>query len=338
MLPAISQPGITIVILPILALICDQMERCQKKQIPVATLYGGLPEAHKQQLLHDLSLPTCVFKLLYITPEFLVEDTVLHNILKSLLQTRQIQQFVIDECHCVSLWGKEFRPAYLKLSFLREEYPCVPIVMLTATATVDVQQDVCAVLSVAEPVIIKDKYDKPNLRYIVNYKDNKLCDSIVQEIKCCDCSIVYGTTRTECENMSAKLCAQGINAKAYHGDMSKTLKDELFQKWKSGQLKCLVSTKAFGMGVDKPNVRVVIHMSMPNSMEDYYQETGKGGGGGRDGLPCKCILYFSPADAIKHIQAIYRQHYDTPAVLNSRYNHLQKFFYFCFQHDVCRRR
>ena len=119
----------------------------------------------------------------------------MHNILKSLLQTRQIQQFVIDECHCVSLWGKEFRPAYLKLSFLHEEYPCVPIVMLTATATVDVQQDVCAVLSVAEPVIIKDKYDKPNLRYIVNYKDNKLCDSIVQEIKCCDCSIVYGTTR-----------------------------------------------------------------------------------------------------------------------------------------------
>jgi superfamily II DNA helicase RecQ len=145
-----------------------------------------------------------------------------------------------------------------------------------------------SVLSVSHPVIIQETYTKPNLVYIVKYKDNKLCDNIVEEVKGYDCSIVYCSTRCDCENMCAKLCARGVNAKAYHGDMSKSLKEDCFQRWISGDIKCLVSTKAFGMGVDKPDVRAVIHMPMPSSMEDYYQETGRGG---RDGLPCRCILF-----------------------------------------------
>ena len=137
MLPAISQPGIcTIVIEPILAIISDQLTHCRQKHIPAVALYGGLQEDYKQQILHDLCLSTNPFKLLYTTPEFLIEDTKLHNILKDLSSKGQIQRFVVDECHCVSLWGREFRPAYLKLNFLREEFTLVPIVMLTATADV----------------------------------------------------------------------------------------------------------------------------------------------------------------------------------------------------------
>lgn len=334
-LPAVSQPGITIVIEPIIALISDQIAHCQERNIPAAALYSGLLETYKQQVLHDLSLPLNPFKLLYTTPECLVGDSALHYVLNSLSSRGNIQRFVVDECHCVSLWGREFRPAYLKLGFLRKQCPSVPIVMLTATSTHDVQQDVCSVLSVTEPIVVKDNYNKPNIMYTIEYKDGKLDERIATEIKDCNCSIVYGSTRSECEAMCAKLGARNVNAKTYHGDMSKHLKKEIFERWMSGDVKCLICTKAFGMGVDKPDVRVIIHISLPSCMEDYYQETGRGG---RDGCTCKCILYFSPVDANRHIHSIFRQNNHMLDVLNKRYRHFQEFFYFCFQTGLCRRR
>ena len=175
MLPAVSQSGITIVIEPTLALISDQIEHCKERNIPAVALYGGLNETYKQQVLHDLKLPVNPYKLLYTTPEFLVTDIGLQNVLNSLSSRKSIQRFVVDECHCLSSWGREFRPAYLKLSLLCKQFPFVPIIMLTATATEDVQQDVCSVLSVIEPIVIRDNYNKENLMYIVANKDGKLC-------------------------------------------------------------------------------------------------------------------------------------------------------------------
>ncbi|CAB3999537.1 ATP-dependent DNA helicase Q-like 4A isoform X2 [Paramuricea clavata] len=210
MLPAVSTPGITIVVEPILALISDQIAHCQERNIPAAALYGGLQEAYKQQVLHDLKLPNNPFKLLYTTPEFLVADIALQSVLEKLSSQGSIQRFVIDECHCVSLWGKEFRPAYMKLDFIRKQFPSVPIVMLTATATNQIQQDVCSALAVTEPIVIRDNYNRPNLVYHVVRKNGNLCDRIVSEVKDCECSIVYGSTRSECEAMCAKLCARGI--------------------------------------------------------------------------------------------------------------------------------
>ncbi len=269
----------------ILALISDQIAHCQERNIPAAALYGGMHEAYKQQILHDLKLSINPFKLLYTTPELLVADTALQNVLNNLSSQGSIQRFVIDECHCVSLWGREFRPAYVKVC---KQFPSVPIVMLTTTATDHIQQDVCYLLSVTEPIVVREDYNKPNLMYTVVYKEGKLCDKIVSEVKDCNCSIVYGSTRFECEEMCAKLCARGSISKAYHGDMSKLLKQETYERWKSGDIKFLVCTKAFGMEVDKPDVRIIIHTSMPCCMEDYYQETGRGG---RDGFP---IDMYSP--------------------------------------------
>jgi bloom syndrome protein len=333
-LPAVSQTGVTVIVEPITALIADQIDHCRSKNISAAALYGELQEDVKQHILHDLNLDVPPFKLLYTTPEFLVADTSFHTVMKKLNLNGNIQRFVIDECHCVSLWGREFRPSYLRLNFLRKLFPSVQIVMLTATSTYYVQQDVCSVLSVVEPVVLRDSYNKLNLQYVIENKDGKLDERIAGEIKDSSCSLVYGSTRLECEAMCAKLVKRGVKARAYHGDMSKLLKKDTFEKWMSGKIQCLVCTKAFGMGVDKPNVEVIIHISMPSCMEDYYQETGRGG---RNGQPCKCILYYSPTDSVRHFQSVLGQHTDVTDTLNKRYRHFFKFLYFCFQIGICRR-
>lgn len=247
-----------------------------------------MSNTERQKVYCGLKQPQCPFKVFYTTPEVITTDKLLHDILLRLYSTGAIQQFVIDEAHCVSQCGYDFRPSYSELKLLCHDYPKTPVLMLTISATTKVVSEVVTVLGLTDVEVITYDFDRPNLVYSVQQKSSKTVADIVDIVKPLPCSLVYCSTQTDCEELSAKLESYGIMSKAYHGSMSKQLHSSLYTNWMAGDLQLLCCTSAFGMGVHKPNIRAVIHYSLPASMEDYYQQTGRGG---RGCLPCKCVLF-----------------------------------------------
>ena len=311
MLPAILQGGVTIVCSPLLSLIQDQVSHLVKDfNIPATFLSSAQSQGDAVAVLRELRKRKPTIRLLYVTPEKLASSSTLADIMDQLDRNGMLTRFVIDEAHCVSSWGHDFRPDYKALGSLRKNYPNVPITALTATATMAVRTDVMKILKIsktAKSFVVT--FNRPNISFTVMpkrdlYDLEKFADWIAQEFGPNNAGIVYCLSRDETANVAkalndARLRRQrehlppGPSAAAYHAGMTDSQRLAVQNKWMSGEVSVCCATIAFGMGIDKPNVRWVVHHCAPKSLEGLYQEVGRAG---RDGLPAKGVVLYARGD------------------------------------------
>ncbi|ABO96209.1 predicted protein [Ostreococcus lucimarinus CCE9901] len=311
MLPAILQGGVTIVCSPLLSLIQDQVSHLVKDfNIPATFLSSAQSQGDAVAVLRELRKRKPTIRLLYVTPEKLASSSTLADIMDQLDRNGLLTRFVIDEAHCVSSWGHDFRPDYKALGSLRKNYPNVPITALTATATMAVRTDVMKILKIAKTAkSFVVTFNRPNISFTVMpkrdlYDLEKFADWIAQEFGPNNAGIVYCLSRDETANVAkalndARLRRQrehlppGPSAAAYHAGMTDSQRLAVQNKWMSGEVSVCCATIAFGMGIDKPNVRWVVHHCAPKSLEGLYQEVGRAG---RDGLPAKGVVLYARGD------------------------------------------
>jgi ATP-dependent DNA helicase RecQ len=285
--PAMMQEGICLVISPLIALMKDQVANLQKRDIKAIALTGGI---HTEEII-DL-LDNCQhgnYKFLYLSPERLQSDWILERI-----KDLPINLIAIDEAHCVSQWGHDFRPAYLKISELKKYFPKIPFMALTATATPRVIEDIKTELGLKDPNFFQQSFERKNIAYMVFEIEDKLYRTEQILKKNPQPSIIYVRNRKSCLNMSTQLQSLGFKATYYHGGLSAKEKDKNMQLWMSEQAQVIVATNAFGMGIDKDNVKTVIHTQLPENLENYYQESGRAG---RNGEKAFSVLLFNNSDA-----------------------------------------
>src|SRR2546421_3070039 len=294
-LPALAREGLTVVVSPLISLMKDQVDALQASGIAATFLNSTLKS--NETAARMLGLRDGAFSLLYVAPERAMLPGFLAN-----LREWKINLIAIDEAHCISEWGHDFRPEYRQLAQLRELFPNVPIMALTATATERVRTDIVKQLRLQNPGCYVASFNRPNLTYRVLAKDSsyKQLLSFV-EGRPGDSGIVYCQSRNSAENVAARLNADGIKAEPYHAGLeakTRTRNQDLFIR---DEARVICATVAFGMGINKPNVRFIVHYDLPKNIEGYYQETGRAG---RDGLPSECLLLFSAGDAVKYSKFI----------------------------------
>ncbi|KAJ5650578.1 Bloom syndrome protein [Penicillium longicatenatum] len=292
--------GVTIVVSPLLSLMQDQVFHLQKLNINALLVNGETDKAERSQILHQLSNGGGEgMELLYITPEMLSKNQTLVKALEKLHRRNKLARLVIDEAHCVSQWGHDFRPDYKELGEIRAKFPGVPVMALTATATENVKVDVMHNLKMNGCEVFLQSFNRPNLTYEVRpkKKNDELLASIAETITASyrnQCGIIYCLSRRTCESVAEELVKKyKIKAHHYHAHLQPKQKAEVQSAWQNGRYHVIVATIAFGMGIDKPDVRFVIHHSIPKSLEGYYQETGRAG---RDGKRSGCYLYYGYKD------------------------------------------
>ena len=290
-LPALIRPGLTLVVSPLIALMKDQVDALQASGIAATFLNSSLKAGESRERLDGLRNKK--YRLLYVAPERLMLSGFLED-----LKKWNLNLIAVDEAHCISEWGHDFRPEYRQLSDLRAHFPGVPVMALTATATTRVREDIVNLLKLYEPSRFVASFNRPNLTYRVLGKAGAY-DQIYHFVRSRprDSGIIYCSSRASTETLAARLNGDGIPARAYHAGMDtedRSKNQELFLR---DEVRIICATIAFGMGINKPNVRFVIHHDLAKNIEGYYQETGRAG---RDGLPSDCILLFSAGDAVKH--------------------------------------
>ena len=286
--PAMMMDGICLVISPLIALMKDQVANLQKRNIKAMAITGGLNTNDLLVLLDNCAFGN--YKFLYLSPERLQNDLVLERLLKL-----SINSIAIDEAHCVSQWGHDFRPAYLKINILKEHFPKTPFIALTASATKTVQQDVIVQLKLNKPEIYTKSFARENIAYMVFETEDKLfrLEQILKKNP--EPSIIYVRNRKACLDYSSQLQAIGIKATYYHGGLTEREKDKNMQLWMQENAQVIVATNAFGMGIDKANVKTVVHIQIPENIESYYQEAGRAG---RNGNKAFAVILTSNSDKI----------------------------------------
>ena len=268
--PALAMEGICIVVTPLIALMKDQVDNLRRLGIKATAVYSGMT---RQEIIAQLE--NCIFgdyKFLYVSPERLGTD-----IFKSKLQAMNVCLLVIDESHCISQWGYDFRPSYLSIADIREELPGVPVLALTATATPEVVNDIQERLHFREKNVFRKSFVRKNLSYIVRQTEDKINSLIYILGKVPRTAIVYVRNRKRTKEIAVLLQQAGISADFFHAGLNRDDKNLRQSRWKNNECRVIVSTNAFGMGIDKPDVRLVVHMDMPGSLEEYYQEAGRAG-------------------------------------------------------------
>ncbi|VDB84928.1 unnamed protein product [Peniophora sp. CBMAI 1063] len=299
-LPAVVSPGVTVVISPLIALMMDQLRELEQRKIKTVYYNSSRSAAERseatQALLHPI--PDMKPNMVYMTPEKLVGNDQMSTVLTTLYNAGLLARFVIDEAHLVHTWGRNFRESFLNLKVIRKRWPNVPIVALTATATPTAQVDIMGILGMRPDTLrLSQSFNRPNLRYKVIQKPRNLVKEIATFINNNHrdkTGIIYCIGKQKCERVAEQLRKEGISAHYFHADLIQSDKDHVFNSWMDGRTKVVVCTIAFGMGINKPDVRFVIHHDVAYSMANYLQETGRAG---RDGLDSDCVMYYSYTDS-----------------------------------------
>ena len=284
--PALILPGLTIVVTPLISLMKDQIDNLRQHGITAACIHSGMT-LHERNLAID-RCRVGKARMLYVSPEKLADPSFI-----DLLRQIPLSLLVVDEAHCISQWGYDFRPSYLRIATLRDTFPALPVLALTASATPRVVDDIRASLRMKGDHMFARSFDRDNLSYIVRHTDNKDSQLLKVLNGVPGTAIVYVRSRRRTAEIARTLSEAQISASFYHAGLSAEEKNERQNLWKQGTLRVMVATNAFGMGIDKPDVRAVIHYDLPSSLEEYYQEAGRAG---RDGLPSFAVTLVSSSD------------------------------------------
>lgn len=313
--PALAKDGVCIVITPLIALMKDQVDHLKQKGIQAAAIYSGMS---RNEIVSTLE--NCIFggvKLLYISPERICSD-----IFQTKLKRINVSFITVDEAHCISQWGYDFRPSYLAIADIRRQLPNIPILALTATATSEVIDDIQDQLLFAKRNVFRMSFERKNLAYIVRRTDDKYSEMIHILKAIPKAAIVYCRSRKRTKEAAELLVKSGISATWYHAGLENTVKDQRQKEWQADKTRVIVATNAFGMGIDKPDVRVVIHIDCPSSIEAYFQEAGRAG---RDGKKSYAVLLYNGHDRAKLINRI-EETFPPKEYIRQVYDHLSYFF------------
>lgn len=326
-LPALVTGGLVVVVSPLISLMKDQVDALVTQGVPAATLNSTLPYDAMMKTLADLEAGR--LRLLYVSPEKVVQPRFLATLRES-----GVTLVAVDEAHCISEWGHQFRPEYRQLSVLKERFPEVPMIALTATAIPEVRQDIVRQLSLADPAVYVGSSNRENLRYTVAGKKDaypQLIDYLRSNPN--RSGIVYFSSKKRTEEIAERLRNDGVRALPYHADLPDTYRHRVQEQFIRDEIDVVCATNAFGMGIDKPDVRFVIHYDMPRSLEAYAQETGRAG---RDGEASDCILFYSPGDRRKNQIVLERDSLDRPDLYPVAVRRLNDMIAFC-ETTRCRR-
>ncbi|NXE54410.1 BLM protein, partial [Casuarius casuarius] len=338
-LPACVSTGVTIVISPLRSLIIDQVQKLKTLDIAATYLTGDRTDADASKIYMQLSKKDPVIKLLYVTPEKVCASGRLMSALENLYDRKLLSRFVIDEAHCVSQWGHDFRKDYKRLNMLRKKFRSVPMMALTATANPRVQKDIQNQLEMLKPQVFTMSFNRHNLKYDVLPKKPKKvamdCLEWIRKHHPYDSGIIYCLSRYECDTTAAILQKEGLAALAYHAGLTDSNRDLVQKKWINQEgCQVICATIAFGMGIDKPDVRYVIHASLPKSIEGYYQESGRAG---RDGEMSHCLLFYSYSDVTRLRRLILMEKDGNAHTRQTHFNNLYSMVHYCENVVDCRR-